>query len=101
MKYVNGTVRRQDRLLDEARACKIRCHDVLGKLRMGSGSRSHRRCAAIGEHAYPPLLPIMIEQIPVNAEHGTLIPQLTCDPLQHLLERHRPHLIAHRLSLSF
>ena len=84
--------------LKEARTSHIGCHDVLGKLRIGTGSRAKRSLDALVKNGKRALL-VGRDHL-AHAKDGVLGLVLLDDPVHQLRKRDRPHDVAHSELLS-
>ena len=84
--------------LKEARTGHIRGHDVLGQLRIGTGSRAKRSLDALVKNGKRTLL-VGRDHL-THAKDGVLGLVLLDDPVHQLRKRDRPHDVAHNELLS-
>ena len=84
--------------LKEARTGHIRGHDVLGQLRVGTGSRAKRSLDALVKNGKRTLL-VGRDHL-AHAKDGVLGLVLLDDPVHQLRKRDRPHDVAHNELLS-
>ena len=84
--------------LKEARTGHIRGHDVLGQLRIGTGSRAKRSLDALVKNGKRTLL-VGRDHL-THAKDGVLGLVLLDDPVHQLRKRDRPHDVAHSELLS-
>ena len=84
--------------LKEAGACHVGCHDVLGKLRVGTGGRAKRGLDALVKNGKRALL-VGRDHL-AHAKDGVLGLVLLDDPVHQLRKRDRPHDVAHSELLS-
>ena len=84
--------------LKETRTGHVGCHDVLGKLRVGAGSRAKRGLDALVKNGKRALL-VGRDHL-AHAKDGVLGLMLLDDPVHQLRKRDRPHDVAHSEFLS-
>ena len=84
--------------LKETRTGHVGCHDVLGQLRIGTGSRAKRGLDALVKNGKRALL-VGRDHL-AHAKDGVLGLVLLDDPVHQLRKRDRPHDVAHSELLS-
>ena len=84
--------------LKEAGTGNVGCHDVLGQLRVGAGSRAKRSLDALVKNGKRALL-VGRDHL-AHAKDGVLGLVLLDDPVHQLRKRDRPHDVAHSELLS-
>ena len=84
--------------LKETRTGHVGCHDVLGQLRVGAGSRAKRSLDALVKNGKRALL-VGRDHL-AHAKDGVLGLMLLDDPVHQLRKRDRPHDVAHSELLS-
>ena len=84
--------------LEEAGTGHVGCHDILGKLRIGTGGRAKRSLDALVKNGKRALL-VGRDHL-THAKDGALGLVLLDDPVHQLRKRDRPHDVAHNELLS-